>query len=77
MGWSSGIRVCSGRVLTNSPSMVSMPGTSGGRPETGVPKVMSVRFSAWERVSAQAPCTIVLTVRSVDLARRVSWSVVA
>ncbi|GAA1691891.1 hypothetical protein GCM10009680_34170 [Streptomyces yatensis] len=51
-----------GTVVMNSPFIVSTPGSSGGRPDTVVPKTTSSRPDCRASSSAQAPCTTVFRV---------------
>ncbi|PQM44793.1 hypothetical protein C1Y40_05045 [Mycobacterium talmoniae] len=67
-----------GTVLINSPTMVSAPGTSAGRPETVTPKVTSGRPVSEHSSCAYAACKTVLTVvwreRASSLTARVVCS---
>ncbi|KLL96097.1 hypothetical protein NJ76_19260 [Rhodococcus sp. IITR03] len=51
-----------GTVLMNNPTIASMPGICGGRPETVAPNTTSVRPVSAPSTTPQAVCTRVLTV---------------
>ncbi|BBZ44469.1 hypothetical protein MPRM_17500 [Mycobacterium parmense] len=55
-------RARTGTVLMNSPTIESAPSTSGGLPDTVVPKATSCRPVNHVSSCAQAACSTVLTV---------------
>ena len=59
-----------GTVLTNSPTIRSMPATAAGRPDTVMPKTTSDRPVSWASSRPQAPWSSVLTVTPRSAARR-------
>lgn len=57
--------------------MVSIPGSSGGRPLTVTPNTTSSRPVRWDRTSPQQPWITVFTVSPLDRANRVSAALAA
>ena len=71
-GLLAGSRTRSGSVLMNSPTMLSMPAISGGRPATVMPNTTSSRPVSRPSRIAHAACIKVLSVRPCARACRVN-----
>ena len=70
-------RTRTGRLFTQGPTRVSMPGSSAGRPENAAPKTTSSRSLRWLSRRAQAPWTRMLSVTRSERASALRAAVVA